>query len=342
MAGRAPVVDDSGFIYVFTGNSFGPNASNGSTNFSESVLKLNGSLQVVDWFTPSNWQGLDAADADLASSGPMLIPSTNLLAGGGKEGILYILNTNSLGHLVSGDTQVVQKQRIVPQEHIMSGPVFWPRTAAAGGSLIFNSGESDVVKAWGFNGTTITTTPVASAPDFNQGHPGGMTVLSANGQSNTSGIVWDYVRAPAAQTPGHEPMPGILRAYNASNVSSRLWTSKDNLDRDDLGLFGKFCVPTVVNGKVYIGTNSNQLVVYGLLPTTPGLLVKAVPPRVAALGNTGTFLLRPFRLNGFSSSPINWTVSGLPAGASASFGTPAADESVRMVITLGPSTPPSS
>src|SRR6185369_16501465 len=83
MAGRAPVVDDSGFIYVFTGNSFGPNASNGSTNFSESVLKLNGALQVVDWFTPSNWQGLDAADADLASSGPMLIPSTNLLAGGG-------------------------------------------------------------------------------------------------------------------------------------------------------------------------------------------------------------------------------------------------------------------
>ena len=47
-----------------------------------------------------------------------------------------------------------------------------------------------------------------------------------------------------------------------------------NLNRDDVGNYAKFCPPTVVNGKVYQATFSNQLAVYGLLApsivTQPG------------------------------------------------------------------------
>jgi len=346
MAGRPPVVDDQGFVYVFTGNGFGPTAFNGSSNFSESALKLNPQqgLSLVDYFTPYNWAELDGADEDLASSGPMLIPGTSLLAGGGKEGVLYILDTAHLGHnsaaSLGANPQIVQEQRIVPEEHIMSGPVFWPRTAAAGGSLLFNSGESDSLKAWPFDGTRISSSPVA-ASEINQGHPGAITALSANGQQAGSGIVWTYARAPAngAVYGVAEIMPGILRAYDAGNVSHLLWTSQQNFARDDSGLFGKFSVPTVVNGMVYLGTNSNQVVAYGLLPTSPSFTLKAYPPRALALGGKANYTISPFKLNGYGEA-LSYTVSaGLPTGATASFSSAAADGSVTLSITTSASTP---
>src|SRR5215469_12190373 len=98
-SGRPPAVDSSGYVYVFTGNGYNGMGYDGVNDFSESVLKLDpaNGLSLVDWFTPSNWSALDTSDADLTSSGPMLIPGTNLLAGGGKSGVMYVLNTTNLG-----------------------------------------------------------------------------------------------------------------------------------------------------------------------------------------------------------------------------------------------------
>jgi hypothetical protein len=98
-SGRPPVVDSQGYVYVFTGNAYG-NGYDGVNNFSESAVKLDpgNGLNLVDWFTPSNWNSMDVNDQDLSSSGPMLVPGTNLLVGGGKTGFLYVLNTGNLGH----------------------------------------------------------------------------------------------------------------------------------------------------------------------------------------------------------------------------------------------------
>src|SRR6202049_291926 len=117
-SGRPPVVDSSGYVYVFVGNGYS-GGYDGVKNFSESVLKLDpaNGLKLVDWFTPGNWSYLDANDRDLSSSGPMLIPGTSLLAGGGKTGDLYLLNTGNLGHFNASDSQVVQK------EHISAGEI---------------------------------------------------------------------------------------------------------------------------------------------------------------------------------------------------------------------------
>ena len=109
-SGRPPVVDSSGYVYVFAGNGFS-SGYDGVNNFSESALKLDpaNGLKLIDWFTPSNWQAMDAGDLDLTSSGPMLIPGTSLLAGGGKTGILYLLNTANLGKESATDSGVVQE-----------------------------------------------------------------------------------------------------------------------------------------------------------------------------------------------------------------------------------------
>jgi hypothetical protein len=83
-AGRGPVIDGSGNAYFITGNG----DWDGAKNFGDSMLKLgtSGTLSLSDWFTPDNQSTLNSKDWDLGSSALMLIPGTNLVAGGGKEG----------------------------------------------------------------------------------------------------------------------------------------------------------------------------------------------------------------------------------------------------------------
>jgi uncharacterized protein (TIGR03437 family) len=57
-------------------------------------------------------------------------------------------------------------------------------------------------------------------------------------------------------------------------------------DRDRLGRFAKFVAPTVVNGRVYVPTFSNQLVVYGVLSgVNPG----SGAPHIATVSNAASF-----------------------------------------------------
>ena len=76
---------------MITGNGYNGTGYDGVHNFSESILKLDPPTgwQLKDWFTPGNWSILDSLDLDLTSSGPMLVPGTSLLVGGGKTGVLY-------------------------------------------------------------------------------------------------------------------------------------------------------------------------------------------------------------------------------------------------------------
>ena len=94
--------------------------------------------------------------------------------------------------------------------------------------------------------------------------PGGILALSANGTNADTAIVW----ASHTLTGGGnwQILPGILRAYNAQNVSQELWNSSQVSGRDAVGNYAKFVPPTVANGKVYLATFSGKLKVYGLLP----------------------------------------------------------------------------
>ena len=70
----------------------------GANDFGDSMVKINSSAVVQDWFTPDDQATLATEDADLGSSGPVLIPNTNLLVGGGKQGILYLIEFSHRQH----------------------------------------------------------------------------------------------------------------------------------------------------------------------------------------------------------------------------------------------------
>jgi hypothetical protein len=86
-------------------------------------------------------------------------------------------------------------------------------------------------------------------------------VISSNGSAN--GIIWALDTSGYAGSAGTS-LPAVLRAYDATNLATELYASPSN----GVGTAGpaiKFAVPTVANGKVYVGTQ-NELSVFGLLP----------------------------------------------------------------------------
>src|SRR5580698_2165416 len=260
-SGQAPAVDDKGNIYFITGNG----SWNGTTQFSESFIKLDPHLHLMDWFTPTNHFQLDKDDNDLNSSGAVLIPGTHLVIGGGKEGVLYVINTDHFGHL--GDEHAVQHFHAT-SSHLHS-MVYW--RSARNGSLLYIWGQRDRARAYHFNGASFDETPFMIRPDKNDGHPGAMLSLSPNGDKD--GILWAAIHATGDSW--NESRPGILHAYDADEINHELWNSLENPTRDDCNNYSKMSPPTVANGKVYLASFGNanvgtgQLCVYGLLPNGP-------------------------------------------------------------------------
>jgi len=313
MSGRAPAIDSNNNVYYATGNG----GWDGVSNFGDSVLKFSttgGILSLVDYFTPDDYANLASHDLDLGSSGPLLIPGTNLLVHGGKESIFYVMNLSNLGHEQAGNGQIVQNFSTIGSE-IHAGPVFWNRASGAGPTLYVWPNNIGL-QAYQFNGATFNANPISqSTIDAPSGDSGGVLTLSANGSTAGTGIVWSSI--PLNQDADTGTVEGVLRAFDANNLTTELWDSTMNLPRDDMGLWPKYSPPTVVNGKVYMASFSNLLNVYGLLPPDFSLNVTPSAQLVTPGGNT-TYTVSTLAQLGFSGT-VDLSVSGLPAGATASF-----------------------
>jgi hypothetical protein len=265
--GTGPAADASGNIYVITGNgTFDTNTPR--TNYGDSFIKLSttSGLSVADFFTPSNQSTLNSGDLDLGSGGPVVLPDSagsgtlpHLLIGGDKQGILYLIDRDSMTGFHLGGDQILQEVTVTAGACITCGvfstPAFWQ------GNL-YVVAIGDVLKRYSLSNAVLSATPVQQASDL-FGFPGASPVVSSNGTTN--GIVWAVNSTNnGTPNPGNASGPAVLFAYDAISLT-KLFSSPATSGAGAAGNAVKFVVPTVANGKVYVGTQT-ELSVFGLLP----------------------------------------------------------------------------
>jgi hypothetical protein len=257
--GDGPAVDAEGNIYLITGNGTFDGTVAG--DFGDSYVKLTPdgtNLDLTDYFTPFNQLILWQTDGDLGSGGLVVLPDAagsaahpHLALGAAKSGIISVVDRDNLGgYNITDNSQIVQA---VPGLNVcFSTPAYFNNT------LYYICAE-DTPKAFslsdGFLGTTPSSSNSVIFPPY-----GATPSVSANGTNN--GIVW------AAQV----AVTAILCAYNATNMAQELYNSQQAGWRDALGAPTPFAVPTVANGKVYVGTAA-ALSVFGLFG--PGPVISA-------------------------------------------------------------------
>jgi len=236
-AGQGPAADAAGNIYFMSGNGDFDRDTNQHRWLGNSFVKLTSQLSFMDRFTVWNARELSDSDLDLGSGGPLLIPKTNLLVGGGKEGVLYLLRRDKLGGY--SPTRDAEKKNIVqefqattercaqfdPNEwpdpcpdpapainsqggyhHIHGSPVYWD---TPDGPFLYLWGEADRLRRYKFDSKAgrFDTEPVLSPAQVvtpTRSMPGATLSLSANAgaaRPEDTGIIWATHPAACRRTP---------------------------------------------------------------------------------------------------------------------------------------------
>jgi outer membrane protein assembly factor BamB len=329
-ASQGPAADENNNVYLITSNggwietSGGKQDFNGKTDFAECFVKLKytpgtvSKLTLIDWFSPfldskrREWtnaevapfpKGYDYTDQDLGSGGAVVPAGENIVLGGGKDGVLYVLNRAKFGKSI-GDLSKLKTppsffswipdpsipayagatptgnmdykpMQGVKTGHLHGTPIYWNPPGGPGPRL-FVQGENEFLRAWSMAPSGATTQLAhgaerasAALADPNNpslgGMPGGMLTLSSNGAAN--GIVW--VTAPVDGDANRQVVAGVVRAYDATNFDA-VNKNADGTPRIKLlwsatGFsYSKFCPPVVINGKLYVPTYDGRVDVYGL------------------------------------------------------------------------------
>jgi hypothetical protein len=267
MSGGGMAADSSGFVYFLDANgafdtTFDANGFPSKGDFGNAMVKLStsGKLAVADYFETFNTGAESAADIDLGSGGPLLLPDQtdanghvfHLIVGGGKAKNIYLADRDNMGkfnfaNMPVDDSNIYEELRGVMAGQIYSTPAFF-------NGMLYYSSDGDTLKAFPLTNAQLATTPSSqSAVTFS--HPGPTPSISANGTQN--GIVW------ALESGLNNP--GVLHAYDPSDLAHEFYNSNQAANgRDSFGNGNKFITPVIVNGKVYVGTQ-NGVAVFGLL-----------------------------------------------------------------------------
>lgn len=270
MAGQGISVGEDGNLYVSTGNgTTGADNNDFAGGRSESLIKLTPQLNMLDWFTPANYDYLDQLDLDYGSDGVLMIPNSSLTVSGSKEGISYVVDYNNMGRFTPGNTQVKDTLEFNPNRegyvHVHGSPVY---AKLSTGEFVYAWAETFKLRQFQFNrgSNTFSDDFKQGARNLDNGMPGAMLSISSNLQDTASAIVWACF--PSSGNANNQVRPGSVAAYPANDVSGgELWNSNIN-QHDEVGNFAKFNPPTIANGKVFVPTFSNCIKVYEALCNT--------------------------------------------------------------------------
>ena len=305
---RPGVIYDAGTGRIFVGTGNGNyNGTTLARNWSESVLAINpdgtgANGKPLDSFTPSNFQSLDSADADLGSTAPAILPVPpnsivqRLAVQGGKDNKLRLLNLSNLsGQSGPGSTGgEIQAAFNVPQGgNVLSQPAVWI-DPADGSTWVF-----------------VTTNNGASGLKLFVDANGNPTLASQwqNALGGTSPVVANNVLFYAGNT--------SIRALDPATGAS-LWSAA-------LGGSVHWQSPIVANGMVYVASNAGNLTAFGLTNAAP--LFTSAATATFEVGVPGSFTVRASGSpaptlaesgalpSGVIFSPASGLLSGTPTSA---------------------------
>jgi hypothetical protein len=308
MSGGGPTIDSAGNVYVGTGN--GDVGLNGNAqdpgNRGESCVRLvpsGNQLVVADYFTPYTWANLIDVDLDFGVTEMLLVPHSNMIIGGCKNGNIYVMNTQNLGGVGTTSDANLQTVSLGSAAYLRSSFSYYNGTE---GEYLYTWSENTALKQFPIirAGDSLAASQVISSGiEGSFANNGCNLSISSNGSIDSTAILWAN-HADNCDA-NHQLCPGIIQAISATNVNQLLWSS-DQVPTDTVGTYAKFNNPTIANGKVYLGTFSGTVKVYGLLnggvdtcnsdnialnqPATASSVQAGnnVPPNYAFDGNTTT------------------------------------------------------
>ena len=261
MAGAGLAADASGNIYFLDANgtfdtSLNANGFPTNHDFGNAFMKVStasNSLSAADYFETSNTVSESAGDEDLGSGGALVLPDLtdtagtvhHLAVGAGKDSKIYVVNRDSMGKFNSSSDSAIYQVISGAIGGVFSMPAYFNNT-------VYYGAVNDNLKAFPIaNAKLATSASVQSANSFQ--YPGSTPAVSANGTTN--GIVWAVENAS----------PAVLHAYDATSLQELYNSNQAASSRDHFGNGNKFITPTIVNGKVFVGT-PNGVAEFGLLP----------------------------------------------------------------------------
>jgi len=261
MSGAGPAADSNGNIFALDANGTFDGTLNSQAfpihgDFGNAFLKIataNQQLTVADYFEVSNQAAENSSDEDLGSGGALVLPdltdgsgrTRHLAAGAGKDANIYIVDRDSMGKFNPNSNNIYQEVPGALAGSVFSMPAFFNNT-------IYYGAVGDSIKAFRITNATLATAAASQTTKVFP-YPGATPSISANGSNNA--ILWATENAS----------PAVLHAFDAGNLANELYNSNQaSGGRDHFGAGNKFITPTIINGKVYVGTTTG-VGVFGLI-----------------------------------------------------------------------------
>ena len=232
MSGAAPAADANNMLYVTTGNGhFNANSTTAPSNdYGDSFLQVSPTLQIQQYFSPTNQLDMDLNDKDFGAGGAAILgdlpagsPITHIAITGGKDGALYVINRDHMGGL--GDSNAWQKVQVGASVTQATGKI--PGIFAVGAlwnSTLYIAGTGGPLEAYKLDPATANFSLIGASTSPSAGYPfpGSNPSISSGGTKN--GIVWMLDNSTHC-TKGKTCGPTKLHAYDASDVTKELWNS---------------------------------------------------------------------------------------------------------------------
>jgi polyvinyl alcohol dehydrogenase (cytochrome) len=269
-----PAVDGEGHIYATTGNPDPPEGAKAETyDYSDSVIELDSSANLIGNFKPASWLSDSNTDRDLGSGGAELLPG-GVLFQAGKNGTGYLINEATMGSAANAlySAQVCGGSGSFGGDAYASGVIYVPCTSG--------------VQALSYNQTAHTFTPLWRGPSDAFGSP----IVSG-------GLVW--VIATGGFSGGGTKLYGLVPSSGATRYTETLPSP----------LADHFGSPSAAGGRLFVASGSSVTAYQIAQLTSAAPTITDVTPAKGPVGGGTTVTITGTNLSGATNVKFGATAA---------------------------------